>query len=93
MGRLYLRKTCIMASFWAWLTWVRVGLDQRAVFKAAGVEHLVQAEGGMAQQDLGVLEPLVVVGHGEVDLVRHLLDLLEQAGGIFHVARRRIGAG
>ena len=75
-----------MASFWAWLTSVRVCLDQRAVFKAAAVQHFVQAEGGVAQQDLGILDALVVVGHGEVNLVGHLLDMLEHAGGVLHIA-------
>ena len=39
-------------------------LDQGAVFKVAGAEHLGEAEGGVAEQDFGVLEPLVVIGHG-----------------------------
>ena len=53
-------------------------LHERAVFGAAGVQHFVEAEGRVAQQDFGVLEALVVVGQGEMDFLRDLLDALEQ---------------
>jgi hypothetical protein len=36
-------------------------LDQRPIFKAAVVQHFVQTEGGVTEQDFGTLEPLVVV--------------------------------
>jgi hypothetical protein len=60
--------------------------DEGAVVEAAVVEHLIEAEGGVAEEDLGVFEALVVVCHGEVDFVGEALDLLEEAGGLVTVS-------
>src|ERR1700728_3782426 len=57
-------------------------LHQRTVLKVGGVEHLVQAEGGVVEENLGVLEALVVVGHGEVNFLGHGLDFPEQGVGL-----------
>ncbi len=46
-------------------------LKQWAVLIATGVKHLVEAESGVAQEDLSVLQPLVVVGDGKVKLMRN----------------------
>ena len=61
-------------------------LHERAIVDAAGLKHFAEAEGGVAEHELGVLEALVVVGDAEVDLFRDPLNLLEQAGGPGHVA-------
>src|ERR1700761_4199761 len=50
--------------------------DQRAVFKSAGVQKLIEAIGGVTQKDLRVLEPLFVVGHGNVNLLSKAVDTL-----------------
>jgi hypothetical protein len=59
---------------------------QGTVFKAAVVQHLVEPEGGVAEQDLSVLKAFVVLGHGEMDLVRQYLNLLQQASGFLFIA-------
>jgi len=59
--------------------------DQGPVFKAAGMQHLVEAEGSVTEQNLRVLEALVVFRHGEMDLMRQALDLPEQAGGFVSI--------
>ena len=61
-------------------------LDQGLIFSAARVEHLCEPEGSVTEQDLGVLEAPVVVAHGEVDLLRELLDLLKQSSRLGGVA-------
>ena len=66
----YFWKTCIIAASLR-LGHLRQGLlHERAIFNVAGLQHLVEAEGGVAEQDLGILEALVVVGEGEMDLLR-----------------------
>ncbi len=75
-----------MAAFCAWFTCERVCCHERPIFNAAGVEHLTEPEGGLAQHDLGVLEALVVVCQREMDLLCDALDPLEQAIGLGDVA-------
>ena len=52
------------------------------------MQHSIQAEGGVIEQDLGVLDALAVARHGEMNLVGKSLDALEQGGGFIHVAGR-----
>src|SRR4029079_7877296 len=61
-------------------------LDHIAVIGAAVVEKFRKAESGVTQQDLGILETLVVVGHAEMELFGHVLDLLEEIGGLVGLA-------
>jgi len=54
--------------------------NQWLIVETAVVEHLGQAEGGVAEQNLGVLEAPVVVGHGQVDFMGQRLHLLQEPG-------------
>jgi len=62
-------------------------LHQRAVVRAAAMQHFIQPEGRVAQQDLGVLEPFVLLANTQVHLVGERLDLLKQVTGLVHIAR------
>ena len=58
---------------------LREGLgDEGAIFKAAGVEHFVEAEGGVAEEHFSVLETLVVVGDRDMDFAGEFLDVFEE---------------
>ena len=63
-------------------------LNQCGVVKVAGVEHFREAEGRVAQENLGVLEPLIVVGHGQMDFMSQLLDPFQQRCGLVYIAGR-----
>ena len=82
----YLRKTSSMVSLWALFTCARVPATSGRSSEAAVVKHLSQAESGVPQQDLGVLEPLVVFADAEVHFVGDRLDLFEQNAGLVDVA-------
>ena len=47
----------------------------------------MQPEGGVAHQDLGVLQAFAVVGHVHVDLGGIFLDRVDGGGGLSDVAR------
>ena len=69
----------------------RASVRRSGVVEAAAVQHSGQPVSGVAEQDLSVLQPLVVVGHGEVNLVRELLNLFEQLCGLFRRRQRTDG--
>ena len=51
------------------------------------MEHLIEAECGAAEQDLGILEALVAADHGSMYLLRHLLDAPQKSIGFLNVSR------
>ena len=58
------------------------GLDYFAVIGAAVVQELGEPEGRVTEKDLGIFKALVIVSHAEVELLGHVLDLLEKIGGL-----------
>ena len=69
------------------------GVKSGSVFERGLGEHVMQAEGGVAHQNLGVLEPLAVVGHIHVNLGCVLLDRADGARGLFDLARGQLSSG
>jgi hypothetical protein len=64
------------------------GFDDFAIVGTAVMEELSKAEGAVAEEDLGVFEALIVIGHAEVELVGEVLNLLKEVGGLIGVASR-----
>ena len=68
-------------------------LDGGMVVAADQVEDLAEAEGGVVQQLLGVLQAIAVVGEAALNEVRVLVDLPERRGGVVCVAGGELGGG
>jgi hypothetical protein len=60
--------------------------NEGAILEAAGVEHFSQAEGGMTEEHLGVLEALVVVGDRKMNLLGEFLNVFEEGRGLVLIA-------
>jgi hypothetical protein len=66
---------------------LRQGLgDERTVLGTAVVEHLREAERGVAHEDLGVFEAFVVFRDAQVHFASDRLDLFEEIRRFVHVA-------
>jgi hypothetical protein len=63
-------------------------LDKRSIFEAAGMQHFREPESRVAEKNLGIFEPLVVIGHREVNPVGKQLDLLQKIAGLIYIAGR-----
>jgi hypothetical protein len=61
-------------------------LDDGKILVVGGAEEILEAEGGLAEEDFGVAEVLVVGGEGEIDLLGELLDSSERGEGAGGVA-------
>jgi hypothetical protein len=63
-------------------------LHKRPIFEAAGMQHFRESESRVAKKNLRIFEPLVVIGHREVNSVGDLLNLFKKIAGLIKIAGR-----